>query len=261
MKEKNDKKEENEENDKNDRNDKNDKNEENNENEENKENDKNDKKQENEENVEKIDFCYKLLLLGASGVGKTALLLKYSDNVFEAGMPTIGVDIKYKYITYDNKKIRLDIWDTAGTERFESIAKSYLNNADGIIFVFDMAKQETLDKLKTLIKKIKKDVSDTEMIIVGNKTDIKNEIEVTTENITKFENENNVKIYYTSAKNGDGVEYMFMDLVKKLLNNENIGKVNLNYSEDAESVHRNNSFILDKDKISNKGNNKKSCNC
>ena len=96
---------------------------------------------------------------------------------------------------------------------------------------------------------------------MGNKTDIENQIEVTKENITKFENENNVKIYYTSAKNGDGVEDMFMDLVKKLLNNENIGKVNLNYSEDAESAHRNNSFILDKDKIDNQGNNKKSCNC
>jgi len=250
MKEKNDKNEENKENKENDKN------------EENKKNDKNGENEENEENVEKIDFLYKLLILGASGVGKTSLLLKYSDNVFEDGIPTVGVDVRYKYITYNNKEIRLDIWDTAGTERFNCIAKSYYNAANGIIFVFDMTKQETLDKLKTLIKETKKDVSDnTEIIIVGNKTDIENEIEVTEENITKFENENNVKIYYTSAKNGDGVEDMFMDLVKKLLNNENIGKVNLNYSEDAESAHRNNSFILDKDKIDNQGNNKKSCNC
>jgi Ras-related protein Rab-18 len=214
-----------------------------------------------EDKSDKSDIQYKLILLGASSVGKTSLLIRYTDNTYEAATPTVGIDVRYKYITYDNKEIRLDIWDTAGTERFNCIAKSYYNAANGIIFVFDMTKQETLDKLKTLIKEIKKDVSDTEIIIVGNKTDIENEIEVTKENITKFENENNVKIYYTSAKNGDGVEDMFIDLVKKLLNNENIGKVNLNYSEDAESAHRNNSFILDKDKIDNQGNNKKSCNC
>ena len=55
----------------------------------------------------------KLLFLGETGVGKTSLLIRYMDNKFEAGVPTVGIDVRYKYITYDNKKIRLDIWDSA----------------------------------------------------------------------------------------------------------------------------------------------------
>ena len=60
-----------------------------------------------------IDLHYKLLFLGESDVGKTSLLIRYTDDVFESTLPTVGIDVKYKYLTYDNKKIRLDIWDTA----------------------------------------------------------------------------------------------------------------------------------------------------
>ena len=105
--------------------------------------------------MSKMDLNYKLLFLGESNVGKTSLLLRYADDVFENSLPTVGIDVKYKYLTYDNKKIRLDIWDTAGQERFRGIAQNYFRGANGIIFVFDITNKESFNKLRVWLSDVK----------------------------------------------------------------------------------------------------------
>jgi Ras-related protein Rab-18 len=70
---------------------------------------------------DKIEYSYKILFLGDSTVGKTSLLIRYLEKKFDNSMPTLGVDVRYKYIQYENKNIKLDLWDTAGQERFKSI--------------------------------------------------------------------------------------------------------------------------------------------
>jgi len=123
---------------------------------------------------DKSDIQYKLILLGASSVGKTSLLIRYTDNIFEAATPTVGIDVKYKYTTYDNKKIKLDIWDTAGQERFANVTNSLTKDANGIIFVFDMTNKESFQKIKPWIKDIPKN---TEIIVAENKIDLEEEEE------------------------------------------------------------------------------------
>ena len=76
--------------------------------------------------TEGVDIAYKLLLLGESNVGKTSIILRYIENLFnESNTSTCGIDVKCKYVSCENKKIRLDIWDTAGQERFRGLTKNY----------------------------------------------------------------------------------------------------------------------------------------
>ena len=196
---------------------------------------------------ENSDFQYKILLLGPSGAGKTSLLLKYSDNIFENVAPTVGVDVRYKYITYENKKIKLDIWDTAGQERYNSVTNSCLNGANAIILVYEMTKKESFDKIQDWINNNKNNISeDTQIMVVENKNDIQEERNVSDEDKSVFEKEYKIKIYSTSAKTGDGIDAMFMDLIQKLLKNKKIGKIN---SEEDESISKNSFKLTNKEKF------------
>ena len=84
------------------------------------------------------DYLFKLAIIGNSGVGKSTLLLRFTENLYsDSFMPTIGVDFKMRTVELDGKKIRLQIWDTAGQERFRTITSSYYRGANGIIVVYD----------------------------------------------------------------------------------------------------------------------------
>ena len=180
---------------------------------------------------ENSDLQYKLLFLGDISVGKTSLLIRYMDNKYEEGIPTVGIDVKYKFITYNNKKIRLDLWDTAGQERFNSLTNTYIKGANGIIFVYDKTNKQSFEKLKRIMMDTTEKISNEVVImVVENKNDLENK-EVSEKAVNEFERKNNVKIYSTSAKTGDGVEQMFMDLIKKILNKENVHKVNPNEND------------------------------
>ena len=128
----------------------------------------------------KLDFQYKILFLGDTSVGKTSLLIRYTDNKFDAdSLPTLGVDVRYKYLCLEKKKIRLDIWDSAGQERFKNLTKNYFRGANGIIFVCDITNKNTFEILKEWLNEVQNDVSkETEMIIVGNKIDLNEKREV-----------------------------------------------------------------------------------
>ena len=208
----------------------------------------------------KLDFQYKLLFLGDTSVGKTSLLIRYTDNKFEDGsVPTLGVDVRYKYVSLENKKIRLDIWDTAGQERFKNITKNYFRGANGIIFVCDVTNKETFDKLKSWLNDAQGNVSpETEMIVVGNKIDLKEKRQVKLELLKEFGEKHNIDVFETSAKTGEGVEEIFIELTKKLFKNKNIGIV---LPGDEESSKRNGSYILQNDSQKSKDKHKEGCNC
>ena len=109
-----------------------------------------------------IIITMKLLLIGDSEVGKTSLLLKYTEHIFpEEHIATIGVEYKDKYIIKDNYNIRLQIWDTAGQERFHSITKNIYRNTNGVIFIYDIAKKENELEMKYFPKVIEKVIRHT----------------------------------------------------------------------------------------------------
>ena len=209
----------------------------------------------------KLDYQYKLLFLGETSVGKTSLLIRFTDDLFDSeSLPTVGVDVRYKYVTLDEKKIRLDIWDTAGQERFKNITSNYLHGANGIIFVCDVTNKESFDKLKSWLIDAKGNVSpETEMIIVGNKIDLTEKRKIQFETLKEFGDRYKIDVIEVSAKTGEGVEDIFSNLTKKLFKKKNIGVI---LPGEDEYTMRRGSYILKSE--SGKGNNKREgngCNC
>ena len=166
------------------------------------------------------ELFLKILVLGDSAVGKTSLLLKYTDDYFPTVyVSTIGVDYKTKIININDMNISLQIWDTAGQERFRSLAKSFMKDADGILFVYDITNKKSFDNIKNWIKRTE-DVNDSfQKIIVGNKSDLENKREVKKETLEKFCNTGNLKGIEMSAKLGINVNEAFNILTQLLVGN------------------------------------------
>jgi len=164
------------------------------------------------------DYLFKLLLVGESGVGKTCLLHRFADNTFqESYISTIGVDFKIKRITHHDKLLKLQLWDTAGQDRFRSITTSFYRGAHGILLVYDVTDTPSFLKVKGWIQEIKEKAPEgITIFLVGNKIDKtgKRLVEV---NDAK-ELANGIKIPYmeTSAMSGTGVNEVFMSLIDKV---------------------------------------------
>ena len=209
--------------------------------------------------ADKLDYVYKVLILGDATVGKTSILLRYIDNKFETdSLSTLGVDVKYKYVTLNNKKIRMNIWDTAGQDRFKTIAKNYYKGANAVIFVFDVNHKNTIEKIKFWINSVKDNSSkDIIEIIVGNKIDIEGKREVTKEQMKSLGQNVGMETFETSAKTGEGINEIFNYLVTNLIKNPNTGRV----LTDDESSLRNSITILTNNNFNNKNNHVHKCNC
>ena len=135
-----------------------------------------------------VDRSYKILVIGESNVGKTSIILRYTENSFNAsGISTCGVDVKCKYVSLDNLKIRLDIWDTAGQERFRGLAKNYFRGANAFILVYDITNQNSFNKLRGWINDAKEKIQrEYKMIVVGNKKDCKKERVIDYDTLVEF---------------------------------------------------------------------------
>jgi Ras-related protein Rab-1A len=121
------------------------------------------------------DYLFKILLIGDSGVGKTCMLLKFTDEVFQASyISTIGVDFKIKTLRLEDGKVaKLQMWDTAGQERFRTITSSYYRGAHGVIVVYDVGERRSFDNLAMWMGEVGRYARPgVPMILVGNKTDL-----------------------------------------------------------------------------------------
>ena len=164
------------------------------------------------------ELLYKILLLGDSSVGKTCFLMRYSDNTFqEIHMSTIGLDYKLKNVQLDDgKMVKIQIWDTAGQDRFRSITKNYYKGAHGIILIYDVTSRKTFDNVKNWVAQIKEEVTDkVSIILVGNKIDDVDGRKVQTEEGQKMAKECGLSFFETSAKSGQNIDSTFNELVKK----------------------------------------------
>jgi small GTP-binding protein len=103
------------------------------------------------------DHLFKILIIGNSGVGKSNLLLRFSDGSFQDSFqPTIGVDFKIKSLTWDNKLIKLQLWDTAGQERFRTITSSYYKGAQAVLIVYDVTNRNSYNDVQLWIEDLEK---------------------------------------------------------------------------------------------------------
>ena len=161
----------------------------------------------------------KLLALGNSTVGKTAYLLRNTENTFKPSLPTIGIDSRLKKIELENgKKVNAKFYDTSGQERFHSLSANFIKRADGIILMYDITNRESFDTIsKWLDDIIDYKERDFPIILVGNKCDLENERKVPKEEGESFANKLNVKFYETSNKDGINIEESSRELIKIVL--------------------------------------------
>ena len=172
----------------------------------------------------KYDYLFKLLIIGESGVGKTCLLLRFTEDSFTANhLTTIGIDFKIKIINLENKLIKLQIWDTAGQERFRTITKTYYKGAHGIILTYDVTDQNSFKNIRNWIKQIEANAqSNVCKVLVGNKCD-KTDRVVTEEEGKKLADDFQMMFFETSAKSNKNVTEVFNFLTQEILKN-NAGK-------------------------------------
>jgi len=164
------------------------------------------------------DFLIKLLLIGDSGVGKSCLLLRFSDDSFtQSFITTIGIDFKIKTIELDGKRIKLQIWDTAGQERFRTITTAYYRVAMGILLVYDVTDEQSFQNIRNWIRNIEQHAADNvDKVLVGNKCDMTQEKVVDTARGQALADEYGIKFFEASAKGNINVVEAFTAMAKDI---------------------------------------------
>jgi len=164
------------------------------------------------------DYLIKLLLIGDSGVGKSCLLLRFSDDSFTPSfITTIGIDFKIRTIELEGKRIKLQIWDTAGQERFRTITTAYYRGAMGILLVYDVTDDKSFANMGNWIRNIEQHASENvNRILIGNKCDLVDKKVIDTARGKSLADEYGIKFLETSAKNSINVDEAFISLARDI---------------------------------------------
>ncbi|XP_050883959.1 ras-related protein RABE1c isoform X1 [Lathyrus oleraceus] len=168
---------------------------------------------------EDYDYLLKVLLIGDSGVGKSSLLVRFSEGSFSTSyLPTMGIDFRNRNIEMHGKRIKLQIWDTAGQERFRTITRAYYRGAMGILLVYDVTNESSFNNIRSWMLSIEQHASDNvNKILVGNKADMgDNKRAVPTSKGQALANEYGIKFFETSAKTSRNVEKAFFSITRDI---------------------------------------------
>eukprot|EP00826_Nyctotherus_ovalis_P056652 TRINITY_DN7693_c0_g1_i20.p1 TRINITY_DN7693_c0_g1~~TRINITY_DN7693_c0_g1_i20.p1 ORF type:complete len:187 (-),score=65.09 TRINITY_DN7693_c0_g1_i20:247-807(-) len=173
---------------------------------------------------------FKVMILGDSGVGKTSILEQYVNQVFTGKYKvTIGSDFLTRDLTINEEKIKLQIWDTAGQEKYRSLSLAYYRGADACVFVYDITDKSSFANVDTWMETFFAQVPDSQtgsfpVVVVGNKVD-KEGRAVTSDAAKRWtRSHSDVALFEVSAKTGEGVETAFMEIGRLLVNRSNEGK-------------------------------------
>ena len=168
---------------------------------------------------QEYDYLFKLLLIGNSSVGKSSLLFRFVENVWDDSfVPTIGVDFKLKTLEVNGKKVKLQIWDTAGQERFKNITASYYRGGNGVLVVYDITERESFDNLTSWLIEIEKNANkNVYKLLIGNKCDLEDKRKVTYQEGKDFAESNGMKFIETSAKDNTKVQEAFELLTSEIM--------------------------------------------
>ncbi|NXG68814.1 RAB17 protein, partial [Baryphthengus martii] len=164
-------------------------------------------------------YTYKVVLLGSTSVGKSSLAYRYVKNDFKESLPTVGCSFFTKIINLEVATVKLEIWDTAGQEKYHSVCHLYYRGAHAALLVYDIANRETLNRAKLWLRDLEKEFLPDEIVIalVGNKTDLATEREVSTEEGGEFARTKGLLFMETSAKSNHQVNDIFMAIARELL--------------------------------------------
>ena len=173
---------------------------------------------------------YKIITLGDTFAGKSCIVNRFVQNEFENLSNTIGVDFFAKDFTFKDTTIKLQIYDTSGQEQFKSITANYYKRADGILFVFDLTREETFQNIQFWINEMKDqsdDFTKVGLVLLGNKSDLVDAKKVEIKEGMALANTLGTKYFETSAQSGYNIQEAFQFLVEDIINKK---------SEEGENV-------------------------
>ena len=171
------------------------------------------------------DYLLKIFMLGGSSVGKQDFLLKFINEPFtKSHMTTLQIDFKIKIINLENKRIKLQIWDTGGEERFRTLLKTYYKGAQGLILMYDVSDPNTFKYIRDWMKQIEKHGNKSiKKILVGNNCDSPDRV-ISEEEGKKLADEFNLDYFESSTKTNKNVSEVFYYLAKEILKEQGIIK-------------------------------------
>ena len=176
----------------------------------------------------------KVLILGDSYVGKSNFIFRYIKNEYNGKhLASIGAEFKNTEVVVGSNKFRLQIWDTAGQKRYESITRSLFPKVQGFIVMFDITNEESYISAKSWVKTIKdENGKNSPILLIGSKSDLVDTRLIVFEDITKYVNEENIKYIETSSKIGDNINKSITIICKLILENkESSNSFSINYSD------------------------------
>ena len=169
-------------------------------------------------NKEKETMKFKTVIIGEAGVGKTSIVQQFVNKCFqEKYVETIGVEFFTKTFKINDKIIKAEIWDTAGSERFASITKNYYRGADGALIVYDISNKTTFDNVENWFNDLKNACKEEAFIIlIGNKNDLENQRQVSNNMLINLGKNLGIAVMETSAKDDYNINESFYLLIKEI---------------------------------------------
>ncbi|CAN6553238.1 hypothetical protein ACFX13_004901 [Malus domestica] len=164
------------------------------------------------------DYLFKVVLIGDSGVGKSNLLSRFTRNEFSLeSKSTIGVEFATRSLDVDGKVIKAQIWDTAGQERYRAITSAYYRGAVGALLVYDVTRNSTFESVERWLKELR-DHTDPNIVVmlVGNKSDLRHLVAVSTEDGKSFAERESLYFMETSALEATNVDNAFSEVLTQI---------------------------------------------
>ncbi len=163
----------------------------------------------------------KIVLLGETSVGKTSIISRFASNSFNPNtLSSLSAQFVSKTVEIDGKSLKLDLWDTAGQEKYRALAKIFYKDARVIIFVYDITNEKTFEEIKNYWYNETKENVEEDVIycVVGNKNDLYEEEKVSEKEAQEYADQINAIFKSTSALSNTGIPNLFDNVVRKILN-------------------------------------------
>ncbi len=176
--------------------------------------------------TDNFDLTLKILIVGDSSVGKTNFINRFIENKFNNNyMTTSGIDLKTANLEIKNKNIRIQIWDTAGQEKYKAITKNLFLKVMGAIIIFDITNEKSFNNLKNWVQMVKEECGPhMTIIIVGNKNDLIEQRKINEEEVIAYANKQKLDYIETSCKTGENVKKAVTILCEKILETKEINE-------------------------------------
>lgn len=181
--------------------------------------------------VEGVHY-FKFVIIGSSGVGKTCILKRITSDKFTDTISTTGVETEFTTVDVDGKSVKLQLWDTAGQEKFRAISRAYFRNAEGVLLVFSVTDRQSFSDVNGWLNDARSlCAQDANIIIIGNKTDLAENRLISTSEAAQYAEERKVMYIETSAKTGENVKEALIRVVSEIVKRTDFGAAGENSAQ------------------------------